>query len=262
MLVKHYQTTDSTSTQAARLASEKPGQVILVHADRQTSGRGRQGRNWQSPEGGAWFSLVWPTQCDPNAMQAAPLLVGHAVGDVIASLGLASSDGSWSNSLRIKWPNDLLIENKKAVGILCEQVLSAANSNTPPPTAMILGVGINANIDIASLDGELRQPVISLKDVLGFTLDIHQLIQDCADRIAHYMRQLETNNGLDQQTVLSINKYLAWQNQLVSLQAAGNEKITGTLCGVDSLGQIILDTSDGQICHSSGEIGRLTKLDP
>ncbi|NJL30706.1 MAG: hypothetical protein HC898_03235 [Phycisphaerales bacterium] len=74
---------DSTSSQARVLAGEHPGEVLLVAARTQSQGRGREGREWASPAGGAWFTLVWPCRREASAYEATPLVVGLAVLQVV-----------------------------------------------------------------------------------------------------------------------------------------------------------------------------------
>ncbi|QQE13427.1 biotin--[acetyl-CoA-carboxylase] ligase [Planctomycetota bacterium] len=260
MLVIHYEQTDSTNTQAMNLAQQYPDQVILVSADRQTSGRGRLGRNWSSPPGGAWFSLAYPSHRSPEQMQAAPLIVGIAVRDVIAKLALPQEP--WTNQMRIKWPNDLLINQRKVVGILCERSLIAqpSDASSTQPSTMILGVGINANVDIQSLGPGLRTAPTSLKDQIGEPVDIADLIHNCGEEIAASMNELESLGQLSDITQARINNALAWRNKHVCLDRAG-KAITGILKGIDNQGQLILETPSGRITQGSGEISKLRPID-
>ena len=110
----HFEVTESTNTEARRLAAEYPGECLLVTAATQSAGRGRHGRAWESPRGGAWLSVVWPTRQPPLAYAAVSLVAAIAVRRAL----LEVVD---THRLQIKWPNDVLIDDRKVVGILCEQ---------------------------------------------------------------------------------------------------------------------------------------------
>ena len=74
----HFEVTDSTNSQARLLAAAHPGERLLVTAAEQTAGRGRQGRQWISPRGGAWLTIAWPMRLAPAAYRAASLAAASA----------------------------------------------------------------------------------------------------------------------------------------------------------------------------------------
>ena len=109
----HLAVTDSTNSHARGLAAVHRGERILVSADEQTAGRGRQGRRWQSPRGGAWMSLAWPMCNPPGAYGTASLVAAVAV-----LRGLCEAAPACADFLEVKWPNDLLLKGRKVAGIL------------------------------------------------------------------------------------------------------------------------------------------------
>ena len=108
-----YEETDTTNNRARELALEGAPEGTLVVAEKQTAGRGRRGKVWESPLGtGIWMSLVLRPQIMPAEASVLTLLCGLATAEAIeAETGLSAG---------IKWPNDILINGKKAVGILTE----------------------------------------------------------------------------------------------------------------------------------------------
>ena len=121
---KYYQLTevDSTNEYIKQMLEASPeGTVVL--ADVQTAGRGRMGRNWYSPEGGLWMSVLLD-HCDNCLM---PIAAGVAICEAFRTYDIR---------LNIKWPNDILLNRKKVAGILIEIVNGRA----------ILGMGINLNV--------------------------------------------------------------------------------------------------------------------
>ncbi|WP_432798232.1 biotin--[acetyl-CoA-carboxylase] ligase [Poriferisphaera sp. WC338] len=258
MLVYHHEEVDSTSTRAAELAKEMPGEIILVSADRQTAGRGRMGRAWQSPAGGAWLSLVWPSAHNAVKMQSSPLVVGLAVGNAIAELVQGEQVGMLDASvvLKIKWPNDLLLDGRKIAGILCEQVLNASIGRADSHgCTMILGVGINANVDTHTLGSDLRQPPISLAEAIGHPIDLPKLISLCGKHIVSSMQRLE-QNGFAGEMRAKIQSQLAWLNESVELDV-GSKVQTGTFMGIDDQGRLLIEANGVMTPHTSGEISKL-----
>lgn len=119
-----------------------------VRADSQTAGRGRFQRAWVSDRGGLWLSAVLPLEglADGHAL---PLAVGLAVCDVLDAAGV--------RGLRMRWPNDILVENRKLAGLLIDQFR---------PGFAVAGIGINVSNDPAATDPTLAGKVITLRDLL------------------------------------------------------------------------------------------------
>lgn len=126
---------DSTSSQLALMKETVSGTVLV--ADRQSGGRGRQGRSFISPEGGIYLSMLLKPKCDGGRCTELTPLAAIAVHRTLKkSTGLSAG---------IKWPNDLLLDGKKFCGILTE--LSFDDDGDP---RVILGIGVNLNSEIPS----------------------------------------------------------------------------------------------------------------
>ena len=131
--VQAFQSCASTMELAHAWAREGAGEGALVWAARQTQGRGRHGRVWESPEGGAYLSLILrPTRGAHESPQLA-LVAGLAVAE--AMYGLTRQSPS------IRWPNDVLLDGNKVCGVLIE----AKNG------AVIVGIGINVTTPLREL---------------------------------------------------------------------------------------------------------------
>ena len=124
--------TDSTNSELARLTpGEQHAHAIL--AERQTAGRGRRRRHWHSPAGGnVYFSLGWRFPRRDHPFSTLPLVVAIAVANALERVGLEGPG--------LKWPNDILVGGRKAVGILAD-LKSVGDVNTA-----IIGVGINVRM--------------------------------------------------------------------------------------------------------------------
>jgi BirA family biotin operon repressor/biotin-[acetyl-CoA-carboxylase] ligase len=150
-----YDEIDSTNTLALRLADERSPEGTLVLAERQTSGRGRLGRRWESSFGvGIWCSLILRPDI-PQTLQW-QVTATAAVGTARAIRRETGLDA------RLKWPNDILIDGKKTCGILTE--VRAVRGRI---IAAIVGIGVNVNHVVEDFPEELRQTATSLRIALG-----------------------------------------------------------------------------------------------
>jgi BirA family transcriptional regulator, biotin operon repressor / biotin---[acetyl-CoA-carboxylase] ligase len=128
----HLRTTTSTNDRARELAQAGATHGTLVTASEQSAGRGRQGRTWSAPAGQALLmSLV---------LHRPPLLLPLAAGVAVAEAA--------GPSARVKWPNDVLIEDRKVAGILAE--------SRPPAGWVVLGIGVNVAVRLDDLPPELH----------------------------------------------------------------------------------------------------------
>lgn len=121
--------TASTNDDAKRLARDGAPEGTVVTAARQEGGRGRLGRGWESPEGGAYFSAVLRPNVTPMEVAPLALVVGIGIAEGLATLGV---------DVRLKWPNDVLLDGRKLVGILLEMSAEADKVEW-----VVAGAGIN-----------------------------------------------------------------------------------------------------------------------
>ena len=134
-----YKKVDSTNTVAYGLAKDGMKEGAVVIADEQSKGKGRQGRNWMSPSGGGiYLSCILRPSIAPNEIAKITLLAAVAVAKSVREVSGLSA--------MIKWPNDILINNKKICGILTEM-----KAEQDRVDFIILGIGINANTKAKSL---------------------------------------------------------------------------------------------------------------
>lgn len=176
-----YEETDTTNNRARELALEGAPEGILVVAEKQTAGRGRRGKVWESPLGtGIWMSLVLRPQIMPAEASVLTLLCGLATAEAIeAETGLSAG---------IKWPNDILINGKKAVGILTEMDCEMSEVHFVIP-----GIGINVNT--ASFPPEIADIATSLYLECGKTVSRRRLVHKVLERLEeHYETFLRTGS--------------------------------------------------------------------
>lgn len=245
--------TDSTNLEAIRLwrlaevqekaraCSRRSGRLIcVVSAKKQTAGRGRVGRVWESPLGGLWFSLVWPMALPPERFLGVPLAIGLSLRRAI--------DEACGVRCSLKWPNDLLIRERKVCGILCEM-----ESREIP--ALVIGVGINTNNRMESLPGGVRQGAAALADEIGTPVDNPALMEIC---LAHLTVDLEV---FEQRGLAAfgefLQKHLAWVGEQVRIEESPGQSTLGRLLGVDGSGRVLLVTKKGTLPFISGDLRRV-----
>lgn len=247
MLRIDYTSIDSTSLQARRLWNQRDdGQPLLIVAETQTAGIGRLGRSWQSPAGGLWLSIAWPMPCKVAPYEGLPLAVGCCVAESVEQI--ATRHGG-RLCCTLKWPNDVLVRERKLAGVLCQSDLGE-----PRPVAVV-GIGINANFPAAILGNELRYPATTLQDELGVAVDLAGLLEDLIPRLRAVLTHFPSE-GLTER-LHAIRGRLAWGGRVVEVLVPGeSEAWVGRLCGVDSRGHLLIDDGSGTRVLTAGELRR------
>lgn len=179
LAVTHFAEIGSTNAEAlARAASGAPEQWIV--ADRQIAGRGRRGRQWVSEPGNLYSSLLLydpaPPALTPQICFVAALAVHDAVRDAVPALDPAR--------LRLKWPNDVLLDGKKLVGILVEGAIAGSKQ------AVVTGIGINC----AHHPANMAYPVTDLANE-GFRVAPAALFERLAVRMLDRLAQWKRGSG-------------------------------------------------------------------
>lgn len=169
-----YDLVTSTNDLAHFLAQNGEPEGSVVFAKGQTQGRGRLGKEWVSPYGkGLYFSLILRPDISVQQASRVTLTIALAVAKAFEEIH--------AGDISIKWPNDVLIKDKKACGILTEMSLSENKINY-----MVSGIGVNVN----SLKSELPEGSTSLKEALTREFDIADLSHIIIKQIDHYYGML------------------------------------------------------------------------
>jgi BirA family biotin operon repressor/biotin-[acetyl-CoA-carboxylase] ligase len=212
---------ETTSNDAARKwAQEGAPDGAVVVADHQTAGRGRLGRTWHSPPGvNLYLSRVCRGPADLLPLQGA-LAVREAVQTRLPSDLTAA----------IKWPNDILVDEYKVAGILCELLDDAA----------IVGIGINVNM--TEFPEDLRRPASSLRMLCGAEQDRDALLQTVIDRLDHWRKN-------SAQVIDTFTGHCITLGGEVTVTLPGREPLTGTAVRLSERGALILRDQSGDL-HS------------
>ena len=223
------QSVGSTNDEAARLADAGAPEGTVVWAREQTGGRGRRGRQWVSPVGNLYSSTVLRPECP--ALRAAELgfVAALAVADIVPS----------GRQVRVKWPNDVLVDGGKIAGILLE----SAVGQTGWVSHVVAGVGINVGFAPQLADMRYQAAMLggSVEAALqGFAAAL-------AGRVAQWRRE-----GFEATRE-------AWLASAGPLGAPvdvklGDELVRGRFAGVDREGALLLETEAGRRRIVSGEL--------
>jgi BirA family biotin operon repressor/biotin-[acetyl-CoA-carboxylase] ligase len=225
----HFDQIDSTNLKARALAPGCPDGTVIV-AEQQLEGRGRMGREWESPMGGIWFSVILKPDMSPDHIYRLTLVAGLSVVRVLVDVGIPA---------QIKWPNDIIINEKKVCGILTE-----VDAEMDVVNFVILGVGINANIELDSLPPLLHINATSLKAETGGNIDRVLLIQRLLERL-----ELDINTFLmgDFPSILAgWREHSATLNRRVKI-ITRFRTIEGEAVGIDHDGALIVELDDGTL---------------
>jgi BirA family transcriptional regulator, biotin operon repressor / biotin---[acetyl-CoA-carboxylase] ligase len=234
--------TGSTNTDVvARALAGEPEGFVLV-ARRQTAARGRRGRSWQAPAGsGLMFSaLLRPAEVAAARWSLLPLLVGAAV-----ARGLAVAGGV---GVRLKWPNDLLVDEGKLGGILLERV----ETSTGP--AAIAGVGIN----VVLAPADLPVPGATSLSIAGATCTDHAVLLDAvlAQLAAGYLRW-RAAGGSGDAVLPDYAPLCATLGRQVRVQLPGGDSVDGLAADIAPDGALVVETRTGRRAVGAGDVVRV-----
>ena len=229
--VVYYEEIDSTNTQAKRMAKTGAEHGLIVTADKQSAGKGRRGRAWESPAGmNLYFSILLRPEFEPDKAPMLTLVMAYSVAKVIgAQEGLP---------VGIKWPNDLVLEKKKICGILTEMELSENQI-----ADVVIGVGINANT--TEFPKELRDKATSLYLQKGCKVEreslLQQILEEFGQQYERFLKIQDLSFLKDAYNQMLINK-----GKEVLVLEPGHEYQAKAL-GVNEKGELLVKKNDGSV---------------
>jgi BirA family biotin operon repressor/biotin-[acetyl-CoA-carboxylase] ligase len=233
--IEYHDAIPSTNDRARDLAGEGRTDVAVV-ADEQTGGRGRLDREWSSPSGGVWLSLVLRPDVPPTKAPMFTLAAAVATTRAAREAGVDAS---------IKWPNDVLVETdageEKLAGILTEMEGEADRISW-----LVVGIGVNANVDHAQLPADAD--ATSIQTQVG-----------SVDRRLFTQRLLEAFDDLrtDIDGVLPAWRELAsTPGRRVRVDTADGA-VVGEAIDVTEPGALVIETDDGRVTVSAGDCEHL-----
>jgi BirA family biotin operon repressor/biotin-[acetyl-CoA-carboxylase] ligase len=232
-------TIPSTMDEAVKLATSGAREGVVVCADSQTKGRGRMGRSWVSPKGkGVYFSVILRPMLPLNEVAKLTLMSAVAVCEALRDIS--------GVDIKIKWPNDLLVGQKKIVGILTE-----LNAEVDRVKFVVVGVGVNVN----TASRQLPEIATSLKMEAGRDFSRVQVLQ-------MILKNLEKEQVKKQGFVPVLKKWKQLSltlGQRVSVEDAG-KKLEGVAIDLADDGGLLIQDSQGKIIkRMSGDVFTLKR---
>ena len=237
--------TDSTNTRAKELAAQGAPEGTLIIAEKQTNGRGRRGRNWFSPPGGGIYcSLILRPTMQPGETPRITLMTAVVLAETLIFL--------MKLKLRIKWPNDILVNGKKLAGILTE-----ISTEMDAVNYIVVGLGLNVNTRFENFPKEIKKTATSILIETGNRTPRIKLIQNYLKLYEQYYDMFKKNNF---KPIMSRWRELAdIIGKQIKVNVIGKTHI-GEVVDVDNDGVLILKDDQGMLQRIfSGDIylGRL-----
>ena len=222
----------STNTVAKFLAMNGAENGTVIISERQTDAKGRSGKAWASPVGGIWLSLIVKPNVDYSKLPMITIGTGVAVAKAIERTGITSAE--------IKWPNDIIIHDKKVCGILTEAVTTFNTIDS-----VIIGVGIDANIDIDDFPEELQDGTTTLANELGRKEDENVLIRLFLEE---FEKIAETFNNGDYESILKDWRKRSYSvGKIVEVREPFNKNFDAYVVGIGREGALIVEKIDGTL---------------
>lgn len=231
----------STNTYLLGLDSNQSPHGMVVAAESQTAGKGRQGRQWMTPPyRNLTFSLVLRPRTNPGGLVT-----------LAAACALAQALRGLSVPAGIKWPNDLVAADSglKSAGILCE-----TTQETDSSLKLVLGIGLNVNMGQEDLPEEIREQATSLQILLGYPVNRSALLVSLLQSFGSVWTSLEQDGGAS--LIRESRPLCTTLGCHLRLDSHGHV-IEGTAVDLDPKGRLVLRLSSG--VHQVFEIGEITR---
>lgn len=227
-----YESIDSTNTYCKNNYSKLNDKSIII-AKEQTLGRGKNNRTWFSPSGGIYMSLLIKDLHSLKNIEILPLITSLAIVKALESLNIDAM---------IKWPNDIIVKNKKAGGILVESKVIHGSIN-----CLIIGIGLN--ISSALPDKEIKNKFIALNEVSSDMLDKEIIIANIVNELNILLKE----NSKD--ILKNYKKYSILQNKTVNLVSHESQMVQVKVLDINSDGTLKVEYLDSkkQLDIISGE---------
>lgn len=219
----------STNTIAKFFAENKVPEGTVIISEKQTKAKGRSDKPWVSPLGGIWLSIILNPRIDPSKAPLITLATGVAVAKTLEKMGI--------KDIEIKWPNDVLIKGKKVSGILTESIAKFNSLEN-----VIVGVGIDVNLNIDSLPKELQKAATSLNIETNETLDESLIIKSFLEEFEEIF--LLFQNEKFENILNQWRKRSYTIGKFVEVKEPYREGYEGYVVGIDQQGILIVQKRD------------------
>ena len=222
----------STNTLARFLSMNGIDDGSVIISEKQTNARGRSGKSWESPLGGVWLSIVLNPHVDYAKLPLITLATGVAVAKTLEKVGVENPE--------IKWPNDIMINGKKVCGILTEAITKLNTIEN-----VIIGVGIDANLDVEDFPEELQAGTTTLQKELGRKGSENLLIKTFLEEFEE-ISELFDHEGYEE--ILKEWRKRSYSiGKIVEVREPFNKNYDAYVLGVSREGALIVEKIDGTL---------------
>jgi BirA family transcriptional regulator, biotin operon repressor / biotin---[acetyl-CoA-carboxylase] ligase len=234
----HFPSVGSTMDEARGLVGALSGGRIWIVADVQTGGRGRQGREWQSPRGNLYLTLLLAAPCEPRHQPKLGFVAGVALCTALRNLVPRPHE------VTLKWPNDILLNGAKLSGLLLEGLEQGK--------ALAIGIGVN----IVAYPQDTPYPATSLH-CDGHAISADMLFPQLANALSDEIKRFGDGSG-----------FIEVRHRWLSMAAHVNKRISvrngetsweGLFRDIDADGQLLLETTSGLMRIAAGDVFPLDK---
>jgi len=225
------ESTNIIAKEKASLKKNKIAEGTIIIAERQVGGKGRLGREWFSPAGGIWLSIILFPQLSPSYISRITLMTAVAVVKTIRTCTQIEP--------QIKWPNVILINDKKVCGILTEM-----NAELDLVNWVVVGIGINVNISQEEFPEDIRNNSISLKEVLGEGISRVKLIQIFLKEFEKYYEKLKRKEFPSILKEWKLYSHTLGKKIKINL---GEKIVSGKAIDLSEEGSLILKEENGKL---------------
>lgn len=230
--------TESTNNDAKKHIANGLPLPVLISVERQTQGKGRRGRQWESGVAkNITLSFAWRFENGPSVAEGLSLAVGVAVARVLKNQGIQSPG--------LKWPNDVQVDGQKVCGILLEMVADQDVCH------VIIGIGINVEMD-AGFMLQVDQPWTDLVSKLKCRPSRNEILAELTRELAEVCKQFEGGHGMK-------HFQPQWQacdvlyNQVITVSSVGQQH-QGVARGIDEKGALLVEVDGQVIALHGGEV--------
>lgn len=241
--IEYFSTINSTNQKAKEDAFNLEDGSVLI-AEEQTGGRGRLGRQWISPDGkGIWMSIVLKPELDPYKVSKITLIGVVAVFNALKNIGIDS---------QIKWPNDILINGKKVGGILTEM-----SSELNMIDYIIMGIGINANLDKEDFPQDLKNKGTSLKIEIKREINRKELTAKILNELEKLYIEFKENGDIGEIIPILRENTITLGKEILVIR--GKTERIGKAIDIDEQGELVVEFQSGRENIISGQVSIRTQ---
>lgn len=242
MIIKTYEVLESTNVTAKEEAAKGAENGTVIVADRQTAGKGRRGREWNSPPGGnLYFSLLLRPDFNPDRASMLTLVMALAVAKALD--GILGRD---CPRPEIKWPNDIVMNRKKVCGILTEMGMKQSTIDY-----VIIGVGIN--LCRQQFPTELVEKATDLETVCGQKIHREELLTRILESFESYYTAFVEQGNLQGMRMEYNGRLVNLGREVCVLDPQG--EFNGVALGITDTGELCVELPDGTVAEVyAGEV--------